>query len=62
MQKLHNHHFKHTIIFKILNDMHLLVFLLLEEILRKHDMHLLKNKSQSILKMLKSWQILKTLL
>jgi hypothetical protein len=57
MHKLHSHHFKHTIIFKILMDMHLLVFPLLEEILRKHCMHLLKSKRQSTLKMLKPWQI-----
>jgi hypothetical protein len=53
MHKLHSHHFKHTIIFKILMDMHLLMFPLLEEILRKHCMHSLKSKRQSTLNLLK---------
>jgi hypothetical protein len=57
MHKLHNHRFKHTIIFKILMDMHLL-----EEILRKHCMHSLKSKRQSTLNLIKAWQILKILL
>ena len=39
-----SHHFKHNIIFKILMDMHLLIFPLLEEILRKHCMHSLKAR------------------
>jgi hypothetical protein len=55
MHKLHNHHFKPTISFKILNDMHLLILPLLEEILRKHCMHSLKSKRQSTLNMLKPW-------
>ena len=38
------HHFKHIIIFKILMDMHLLIFPLLEEILRTLYMHSLKSK------------------
>jgi len=62
MHKLHNHHFKHTIIFKILMDMHLLMFPLLEEILMRHCMHSLKSKIQSKLNLLKPWQILKILL
>jgi hypothetical protein len=45
MHKLHSHHFKHTIIFKILMDMHLFMLPLLEEILRKHCMHSLKSKT-----------------
>jgi hypothetical protein len=61
MHQLHNHHFKHTIIFKILKDMHLLIFPLLEEILRKYCMHSLKSKRQSTLNMLKPWQIKGTL-
>ena len=44
MHKLHSHRFKHTIISKILMDMHLLMLHLLEEILRKHCMHLWKRK------------------
>jgi len=52
MHKLHSHHFKHTIIFKILMDM-LLMFPLLEEIMRKHCMHSLKSKRQSTLNLLK---------
>jgi hypothetical protein len=59
MHKLQNHHFKHTIIFKILIDMHLLMLPLLEEILRKHCMHSLKSKRQSTLKMLKTMTDLK---
>jgi hypothetical protein len=62
MHKLHNHHFKHTIIFKILMVLYLLMLPLLEEILRKHYMHSLKSKRQSTLKMLKLWQIWKILL
>jgi len=54
MHKLHSHHFKHTIIFKILMDMHLLMFPLLEEILRKLCMHSLKSKRQSTLNWLKA--------
>jgi hypothetical protein len=54
MHKLHSHRFKHTIIFKILMDMHLLMLHLLEEILRKHCMHSLKNKRQSTLNLLKA--------
>jgi hypothetical protein len=57
MHKLHSHHFKHTIISKILMDMHLLMFPLIKEILRKHYMHSLKSKRQSTLKMLKPWLI-----
>jgi len=60
MHKFRSHLFKQTIIFKILKDMHLLMFPLLEEILRKHCMYSLKNKSQSTLK--KLWHIWKTLL
>jgi len=52
--KLHSHRFKHTIIFKLLMDMHLLMLHLLEEILRKHCMHLLKSKRQSTLNLLKA--------
>ena len=44
-------------IFKILMDFYLLMFPLLEEILRKHCMHSLKSRRQSTLKMLKPWQI-----
>ena len=44
MHKLHSHRFKHTIISKILMDMHLLMVHLLEEILRKHCIHSLKSK------------------
>jgi len=62
MHKLHSHHFKHTIISKILMDMHLLMFPLLKEILRKLCMHSLKSKRQSTLKMLKLWLIWKILL
>jgi len=62
MHKLHSHHFKRIIIFKILMDMHLLMFPLLEQILRKHCMHSLKSKRQSTLNLLKAWQILKILL
>jgi len=54
MHKLHNHRFKHTIISKILMDMHLLMLLLLEEILRKHCMHSLKSRRQSTLNLLKA--------
>jgi hypothetical protein len=54
MHKLHSHHFKHTIIFKILMDMHLLMLHLLEEILRKHCMHSLKSKRQSTFNLLKA--------
>jgi hypothetical protein len=57
MHKLHSHHFKHTIIFKILMDMHLLMLHLLEEILRKHCMRSLKSRRQSALKILRPWQI-----
>jgi hypothetical protein len=53
MHKLHSHHSKHTIIFKILIYMHLLIFPLLEEILRKHCMHSLKSKRQSTPNLLK---------
>jgi len=62
MHKLNSHHFKHTIIFKILMDMYLLMFPLLEEILRKLCMHSLKSKRQLTLKMLKLWLIWKILL
>jgi hypothetical protein len=62
MHKLHSHLFKHTTLSKILMDMHLLMLHLLEEILRKHCMHLLKSRRQSTLKMLKPWQILKILM
>jgi len=62
MHKLHSHHFKHTIIFKILMDIHLLMFPLLEEILRRYCMHSLKSKRQSTLNLLKAWRILKILL
>ncbi|KAI5605507.1 hypothetical protein BDE02_01G357100 [Populus trichocarpa] len=62
MHKLHNHHFKHTIIFKILMDLYLLMLPLLEEILRKHCMHSLKSKRQSTLNLFKPRQILKILL
>ena len=48
MYKLHNHHFKHTIIFKILMDMHLFMLHLLEEILRKHCMHAFIEKQATI--------------
>ena len=48
------HHFKHIIIFKILMDMHLLMFAFLKEILRKHCMHSLKSKRQSTLNLLKA--------
>ena len=51
---LHSHRFKHTIISKILMDMHLLMLHLLEEILRKHCMHLWKSKRQSTLNLLKA--------
>ena len=44
MLKLHNHPFKHIIIFKILKDVHLLMFPLLEEILRKYCMYSLKTR------------------
>jgi len=44
MHKLHSHHFKHTIISKILMDIHLFMLHLLEEILRKHCMHSLKSR------------------
>ena len=54
MHKLHSHHFKHTIISKILMDMHLLMLHLLEEILRKHCMHSLKSRRQSTLNLLKA--------
>jgi len=54
IHKLHSHRFKHTIISKILMDMHLLVLPLLEEILRKHCMHSLKSKRQSTLNLLKA--------
>jgi hypothetical protein len=54
MHKLHNHHFKHIIIFKVLMGMHLLVFPLLEEILRTLYMHSLKSKRQSTLNLLKA--------
>jgi len=54
MHKLHSHSFKHTIISKILMDMHLLMLHLLEEILRKHCMHSLKSKRQSTLNLLKA--------
>jgi len=54
MHKLHNHHFKHTIIFKILMDLYLLMLPLLEEMLRKHCMHSLKSKRQSTLNLLKA--------
>jgi len=54
MHKLHSHRFKHTIISKILMDMHLLMLPLLEEILRKHYMYSLKSKRQSTLNMLKA--------
>ena len=47
MHKLHSHHFKHIIIFKMLMHMHLLMFPLLEKILRKLCMHSLKSKRQS---------------
>jgi hypothetical protein len=47
MYKLHNYHFKHTIIFKIFMDMHLLMFPLLEEILRKHCIHSLWTSGYS---------------
>jgi hypothetical protein len=57
MHKLHSHRFKHTIISKILMDMHLLMLHLLKEILRKHCMYSLKSKRQSTLKILKPWQI-----
>jgi len=62
MHKLHSHRFKHTIISKVLIDMHLLMLHLLEEILRKHCMHLWKSKRQSTLNLLKVWQISKILL
>jgi hypothetical protein len=55
MHKLHNHRFKHTIIFKILMDMHLLMLHLLEKILRRHCMHSLKSKRQSTLNLLKAY-------
>jgi len=54
MHKLHSHRFKHTIISKILMDMHLLILHLLEEILRKHCMHSLKSWRQSTLNLLKA--------
>jgi hypothetical protein len=54
MHKLHSHRFKHTIIFKILMDMHLLMLHLLKEILRKHCMHSLKSRRQSTLNLLKA--------
>jgi len=54
MHKLHSHHFKHTIISKILMDMHLLMLHLLEEILRKHCMYSLKSRRQSTLNLLKA--------
>jgi hypothetical protein len=54
LHKLHSHRFKHTIISKILMDMHLLVFPLIEEILRKLCMHSLKSKRQSTLNLLKA--------
>jgi hypothetical protein len=53
MHKLHSHSFKHTIISKILMDMHLLMLQLLEKFLRKHCMYSLKSKRQSILNLLK---------
>ena len=49
MHKLHNHRFKHTIISKIIMDMHLL-----EKILKKHCMYSLKRKRQSTLNLLKA--------
>jgi len=54
MHKLYSHRFKHTIISKILMDMHLLMLHLLKEILMKHCMHSLKSKKQSTLNLLKA--------
>jgi hypothetical protein len=52
--KLHSHHFKHIIIFKVLIGMHLLMFPLLEEILRTLYMHSLNSKRQSTLNLFKA--------
>jgi len=54
MHKLHSHHFKHIIIFKVLMGMHLLMFPLLEKTLRTLYMHSLKSKRQSTLNLLKA--------
>jgi hypothetical protein len=54
MHKLHSYRFKHTIISKILMDMHLLMLHLLDEILRKYCMYSLKSRRQLTLNLLKA--------